>query len=128
MKLPGAHPRPAMVGREEFPGRSHYFIGNDPRRWRTDVPQYARVEYQDGYPGVSLTYYGNQTQLEYDFVVSPGSDPRRIRLGFEGAREIHVDAEGNLVLSLPGGEVVEKAPAVYQEIDGDGRPSRGGSS
>jgi plastocyanin len=118
MKLLGADPRPAIEGREELPGKSHYFIGNDPQKWRTDVTQYARVEYKDVYPGVSLTYYGNQGQLEYDFVVSPGGDPRRIRLGIEGAEEIHVDAEGNLVLSLPGGEVVEKAPFVYQEVDG----------
>jgi hypothetical protein len=118
MKLLGADPRAAIEGREELPGKSHYFIGNDPKKWRTDVPQYARVEYKDVYPGVSLTYYGNQSQLEYDFVVSPGGDPGRIRLGIEGAEEIHVDAEGNLVLSLPGGEVVEKAPVVYQEVNG----------
>ncbi len=118
MKLLGADPRPAIEGKKELPGKSHYFIGNDPKKWRTDVPQYARVEYKDVYPGVSLTYYGNQSQLEYDFVVSPGGDPRQIRLGIEGAEEIHVDGEGNLVLSLPGNEVVEKAPVVYQEFDG----------
>jgi plastocyanin len=118
VKLLGADPHPAIVGREELPGKSHYFIGNDPKKWRTDVPQYAGVEYKEVYPGVSLTYYGNQSQLEYDFVVSPGGDPRRIRLGIGGAEAIHVDAEGNLVLSLPRGEVVEKAPIVYQEVDG----------
>jgi hypothetical protein len=118
MKLLGADPRPAIGGREELPGKSHYFIGNDPKQWRTNVPQYARVEYKDVYPGVSLAYYGNQGQLEYDFVVSPGADPRRIRLGIEGAEKIHVDAEGNLVLSLPGGKVVQKAPVVYQEFGG----------
>jgi plastocyanin len=118
MKLLGADPRPAIEGREELPGKSHYFIGNDPKKWRTDIPQYARVEYKDVYPGVSLAYYGNQGQLEYDFVVSPGGDPQRIRLGIDGAEEIHVDAKGDLVLSLPGGKVVEKAPVVYQEVDG----------
>jgi hypothetical protein len=118
MKLLGANPRPAIEGREKLPGKSHYFIGNDPKKWRTNVPQYARVEYEDVYPGVSLTYYGNQSQLEYDFVVSPGADPRRIRLGIEGADGIQVNAEGNLVLSLNGGEAVQKAPLVYQEVDG----------
>src|SRR5437870_3232276 len=118
LKLLGANPRPAVEGREELPGKSHYFIGNDPKKWRTDVPHYARVNYRDVYPGVSLTYYGNQGQIEYDFVVSPGGDPKQIRLGIEGADEVRVDAGGNLVMSLPGGEVVEKAPVVYQEIDG----------
>src|SRR5207249_4298206 len=118
LKLLGANPRPAVEGREELPGKSHYFIGNDPKKWRTDVPHYARVNYRDVYPGVSLTYYGNQGQIEYDFVVSPGGDPKQIRLGIDGADEVRVDTEGNLVMSLPGGEVVEKAPVVYQEIDG----------
>jgi uncharacterized repeat protein (TIGR01451 family) len=118
LKLLGANPRPSMEGREELPGKSHYFIGNDPKKWRTDVPHYARVNYKDVYPGVSLTYYGNQSQLEYDFIVDPGGNPGLIRLRIEGADEIRVDAEGNLVMSLPGGEVVEKAPAVYQEVDG----------
>jgi uncharacterized repeat protein (TIGR01451 family) len=117
LKLLGVNPLAAIEGREELPGKSHYFIGNDPKKWRTDVPQYARVNYRDVYPGVSLTYYGNQGQIEYDFVVSPGGDPKQIRLGIEGADEVRVDAEGNLVMSLPGGEVVEKAPVVYQEVD-----------
>jgi uncharacterized repeat protein (TIGR01451 family) len=118
LKLLGANPRPAVEGREELPGKSHYFIGNDPKKWRTDVPHYARVNYRDVYPGVSLTYYGNQGQIEYDFVVSPGGDPKQIRLGIEGADDVQLDAEGNLVMSLPEGEVVEKAPVVYQEVDG----------
>ena len=125
MRLLGANPRPPIEGREELPGKSHYFIGNDPKKWRTDVSQYARVEYQDVYPGVSLTYYGNQGQLEYDFVVSPGGDPRRIRLGIEGAEDIRVDTEGNLVLSLPRGEVVQKAPVVYQEVYGARKAIKG---
>jgi hypothetical protein len=72
MKLEGADPRPTIEGREELSGKSHYFIGNDPMTWWTDVPQYARVKYKDVHPGVSLTQYGNRGQLEYDFVVSPG--------------------------------------------------------
>ena len=118
MALRGANPDPTAVGREELPGKSHYFIGNDPKRWRTDIPQYARAEYRDVYPGVSLAYYGNQGQLEYDFIVSPGGDPRQIRFGIEGAEQIRVDSTGDLVLSLPGGDVIERAPIAYQEADG----------
>jgi hypothetical protein len=118
MKLLSGDAHANIAGREELPGKSHYFKGKDAKKWRTNVPQYARVEYQGVYPGVSLMYYGNQGQLEYDFVVSPGADPSVIRLGFEGAERMHLDAGGNLVLSLPGGEVVQKAPVVYQEVGG----------
>src|SRR2546427_10877757 len=59
MKLVGANPVPRVAGLEELPGKANYFIGNDPKKWRTNVPTYARVEYKDVYPGVNLVYYGN---------------------------------------------------------------------
>src|SRR4051812_12872581 len=75
MKVLGASPSAAVVGMDELPAKSNYFIGNDPHKWRTNIPAYSRVHYADVYPGVDLVYYGNQRQLEYDFVVAPGGDP-----------------------------------------------------
>jgi len=125
LKLLGANPRPAVDGREELPGRSHYLIGSDRKRWRANVPQHARVEYREVYPGVGLTYYGNQGQLEYDFVVSPGADPGLIRLGIEGAGGMRLDADGSLRIGLKGGEVIQRAPVVYQEVGGVRKPVPG---
>ena len=118
MQLVGANPAPQMGGLEKLPGRSHYYIGNDPQKWHTDVPHFARVEYQDVYPGVDLVYHGDQRQLEYDFVVAPGTDPGGITLAFQGVDQLEIDDQGNLVLQAAGGEVVQHAPVVYQEIDG----------
>ena len=119
MKLVGANPEAEVVGREELPGKSNYFIGNDPKQWRTNVPHYAKVKYEDVYPGIDLVYYGtNQRQLEYDFVVAPGADPRAIRLGFEGAETVEVDAAGHLVVELPDGEVRFQKPRIYQPAEG----------
>src|SRR5271169_5899407 len=80
LKLVGANPAHNVIGLDPLPGKSNYFIGNDPTKWRTNVPNYAQVRYRDAYPGVDLVYYGNQQQLEYDFVVAPGADPRVISL------------------------------------------------
>jgi len=74
MKLVGANPEAQAVGLDELAGKSNYFIGNDPEKWHTNVPNYAKVEYREVYPGVDLVYYGNQRQLEYDFIVAPGAD------------------------------------------------------
>ncbi len=82
MQLVGANPAPRMEGLEELPGKSHYFFGTDPAQWHTNIPTYAKVKYENVYPGVDLVYYGNQQQLEYDFVVAPGADPTVIRLAF----------------------------------------------
>ena len=118
MHLVNANPEPLLKGIDRLPGGGNYFIGADPRRWRTDVPSYARVKYERVYPGVDLVYHGSQGKLEFDFVVAPGADPQTIRLGFEGADQLSLDSHGNLVLSVEGGEVVQYAPVVYQEIDG----------
>src|SRR5205085_3481250 len=86
--------------------------------WHANIANYGKVEYQNVYPGVNLIYYGNQQQLEYDFVVRPGADPGAIGLSFQGADQMSLDAAGNLVLHTSGGDVVEHAPVVYQDLGG----------
>ncbi len=117
MKLIGADRDPKITGLEELPGRANYFIGSDPTKWRTDVPLYAKVKYKGVYPGIDLVYYGNQRQLEYDFVVAPGADPDVIHLGFEGSDHIRIDVSGDLVLETAAEEIRMRKPLVYQSVD-----------
>ncbi len=72
VRLAGGNRRPRIEGFAELPGKSNYFIGNDPAKWRTNVPTYSKIRYRDVYPGIDVVYHGNQQQLEYDFVVAPG--------------------------------------------------------
>ncbi len=118
MRLLGANTAPQVDGVDALPGKSHYFIGSDPKKWRTNISQYARVRYREVYPGIDLIYYGNQRRLEYDFVVSPGADPKAIRLAFSGAEKLSLDDEGNLILHTEGGDVRQRAPIVYQDVHG----------
>ena len=119
MKLEGANPSPTIDGMEPLPGIVNYFIGNDPAKWHTTIPTYAKVQYQDAYPGITLAYYGNQGRLEYDFLVAPGADPNQIKLAFEGASDITVADSGDLVLTTALGDVRMQKPVVYQlEPDG----------
>src|SRR5262249_48340948 len=96
MRLAGANAEPGVSGVDELPGKSNYFIGSDPAKWRTNIPTYAKVRYRDVYSGIDLVYYGNGRQLENDFVVSAGADPSVIRVGFEGSRHVSMDSDGNL--------------------------------
>src|SRR6266404_514706 len=114
MQLVGSNPDPRVVGLDPQATTSNYLIGNDPSRWHTGVANYGKVEYQGVYPGIDLVYYGNQRQLEYDFVVGPSADPSVIQLSFQGSQNLTLDAQGNLVLHAAGGDVVEHAPVVYQ--------------
>ena len=126
MKLVGASADPLIRALDELPGKINYFTGQDQSRWRAQVPSFARVKYENVYRGVDLVYYGNQGQLEYDFIVAPGADPSTIRLTFEGADKMQIDAVGDLVLHMPGGQVRQRKPLVYQEVNGARReiPSR----
>ncbi len=123
--LQGANQNVVAKGVDTLPGQRNYFIGNDPSKWRTGVPTFRAVRYEEIYPGISLTYYGNQRQLEYDFVIAPGADPQSIRLTFDAGVRPGISADGDLVLRTSGGEVRQKRPVIYQEIAGQRRAIEG---
>jgi hypothetical protein len=130
MSLAGANPNATVTGLDELPGKSNYFIGNDPAKWRTNVPTYAKVKYQNVYRGIDLVYYGNPQQLEYDFLVAPGADPKTIsldvaaiRASSDGGRRtpLWIDANGDLVIPAGEDEVRLHKPVVYQAAEGAAR-------
>jgi len=76
--------------------------------------------------GVNLIYYGNQQQLEYDFDIAPGANPQAIAMHFDGVDKISVNAQGELILSLAGGEIRQPKPVIYQTIGGVRKEIAGG--
>ena len=125
MKLARVNDDPKIEGIDELPGRTNYFLGDDPKNWQSDVPTFKKVKYENIYKGVDLIYYGNQRQLEYDFVVAPGANPNVIALSFENARDIRIDKSGDLILDVGNHLVRQQAPVVYQEINGTRNPVQG---
>lgn len=138
LSLIGAKSNPKLEAQQPLVGRSNYLLGSVPNRWHTDIPNYGRLVYQAVYPGIDLAYYGQQRQLESDFIVTPGADPALIAFQFEGADKVELDpaGSGDLVIQLPstaldpttssdgngsGGsneQVRQKAPILYQQIGG----------
>jgi hypothetical protein len=120
MKLLNASQASAPTGFDELPGKVNYFIGNDPKKWRTNIPTYAKVRYKNVYPGIDLVYYGNQGQLEYDFVVAPGADPGLIALAFESSthqqrvRPPRIDEKGNVLIGSGSSVLQLNQPVIYQ--------------
>jgi hypothetical protein len=124
MKLIGAREAQIVPG-DKLQGTLNSFIGNDPTKWQTKISTYSQVKYQGIYSGVDLIYYGNQQQLEYDFIVAPGADPAAIRFGIGGA-ESRIDSNGELVMHTSLGDVHQHKPVIYQEIAGVRHPVNGG--
>jgi hypothetical protein len=108
------------------PGGTSYLIGSDPHRWLRDIPHYNRVKRRNLYSGIDIVAYGAEGRLEYDFVVSSGADPDRIRLRFEGDAHLEVTEAGDLRIQAAHGELLQKRPAIYQSMPGGTRrPIRG---
>jgi len=112
MKLIGASPKLRFEPLDKQPGISNYFIGNDPLKWRTNIPNYGRVALRGVYPGIDLVFYGNERELEYDWVVAPGADPKLIDVKWEGRNRVTKSASGDLVLSA---SLVQHKPVILQE-------------
>jgi hypothetical protein len=118
MRLIGANATPTVSGVDELPGTVNYFFGSDQTEWKTNVSSFQKVLYEDVYSGINLIYYGNQTQLEYDFVIAPGATPDLIGLYFDGADKLELNADGELILHIASEQIRMLKPTIYQEIDG----------
>ncbi|HEU4711074.1 MAG TPA: SBBP repeat-containing protein [Pyrinomonadaceae bacterium] len=118
LKMIGANPAAHIEGRDELPGKVNYLSGSDPAKWHRNIPTYRKVYYKDVYPGIDIVYYGNQRELEYDFVIAPGADPKLIKFRIEGANKLSLDEKtGSLLLALPHGEVRLNKPFIYQHAE-----------
>jgi hypothetical protein len=125
MKLVGSNQSPVISGEDKLVTKSNYLIGDDKSKWKTGITNYKKVKYEEVYPGIDLVYYGNQRKLEYDFVVKPGVDYKTIQMTFDGIKSLNIDDSGNLVLKVGEGEVVQKAPFIYQEVEGQRKSVEG---
>jgi hypothetical protein len=118
MSFPGSNANPAAEALAPQEGVSHYYNGQDRSKWITGVRHYGRVQYRGMYPGIDVAYYGNQRQLEYDFIVAPRADASQVRMRFSGAEKLLVNEAGELVIRTATGDVVQRAPVAYQEANG----------
>ena len=124
VKFIDANPDPAVIGENRLHGNSNFFIGNNSSKWQTDVANYEKVRLSNLYDGIDLVYYGNNSSVKYDFVVLPGEDYSRIILTYDlgenaSGGALSVNEKGEMVVSTPLGDVIERKPYCYQLIDGE---------
>jgi len=117
-----------LTGIDELAAKSSYFVGRDRSKWRTGIPNYARVQYDAIYPGVNLVFYGNRSHLEFDFVVAPGADPHQVMLKFDPANDVRVTPDGDLRIGPRSYAVLLRRPTIYQTEDSRREPVQGGFS
>ncbi|MFN7928971.1 MAG: hypothetical protein U0Y68_13695 [Blastocatellia bacterium] len=121
MQLQEANARPAITGLDVLPTVSNYYVGDSPAQYREGVRHFAKVKYAGVYPGIDVVYYGQQQQLEYDFIVAPGANPNAIKMQFAGATRLSLAENGDLLIGIEGGELRHHKPVVYQTINHERR-------
>lgn len=119
MKIVGASERAQPLAENMLEGSTNYIIGNDPRNWKTKVPNYGRVRYKEVYEGVDTVFYGDQENIEYDFVIAPHAAAERIAVGYEGVDKVYVNEAGELVVVSNGMTLRQKKPIAYQQVGGE---------
>ena len=105
-------------GSVELPSKSNYFIGNDPKQWHTNVPNYSAVKYTDGiYPGVDAVFHGDNQRFEFDFDIAPGANARSVALEVDGAHRMRLNRAGDLVACqwTRAHELIMNKPYTYQQ-------------
>lgn len=125
MTLAGASPKAKAKGQQPLIGKSHYFLGDDPSEWRTNIPTFASIRQQGVYPGIDVVFYGNAQHLEYDFIVAPQADPQQIELAFDGVERIELNDQGDLLLGLNEMDLRMLKPVIYQQVAGNRRSIEG---
>lgn len=123
--FPGSNSKSEFRPLEELPGKRNYLIGNHQENWRTDIPTFAKLRRSQIYPGIDISFYGCGGNLEYDFILEPGSDPSRIQMALSGADQIKLDSRGDLKIRIGNSEVTLHRPSIYQELRGKRVPISG---
>ena len=87
--------------------KCNYFLGNDPTKWHTDVPNYEAITLKDIYPGIDLKYSGDGSgQASYEFITSPSADIAQIKVAYDGADETSIDADGRMIVRTKWGDMI----------------------
>jgi len=107
-----------IIGEGRLEGKVNYFIGNNREKWKTNIPTFGVVRYVNIYDNIDIRFYGNNREIEYDVVIRPGGDPSRVRFSWEGIDRLRVTEEGDLFIDIRGGNLIQKRPSIYQEMDG----------
>jgi hypothetical protein len=113
----GSNDNPQMNAFGKRTAYYNFFIGNNPDQWASHVNAFKGVQYSNLYNGIDLKVYGYGENVKYDFIVSPGADPKLIRMCYQGAVPEYTSS-GDVIITTPLATITEKKPVSFQFING----------
>ena len=120
----GVSPDLSLTPENKEVGIINRITGRDSTLWKTHIPTFGAIKYQNLYDGIDLSYQGHEGSLKGTFQITGAADPGLIRWVYDGAQKVEIDpTSGDLKVTLPeGASLVEKAPTAWQEWNGALRP------
>ena len=92
----------------------NYLIGNVTSKHASNVSLFGQITGKNLYNGIDLSYYHQEGSMRYDLIVHPNADPTQIKLKIDGADQIKIDANGNVIISTSIGEMSMQNLYVYE--------------
>ncbi len=86
----------------------------DPRRWAARLSE-NNLRQPEIFPGVDLVFAGNKQKLEAVLIVKPGADLNAVRFDFPQAESVTTDAQGNIWVVAPDGDLGLLRPRLLRE-------------
>jgi len=112
--LVNSSPNVQILGLDTLTHYSNYFLGNEPTKWKTNIPHFRKILYKEVYQGIDLQFSIINNSLKYEFIIKPYADPSRIRIKYSGIDFITATPEGGLKIMANGVQFNECFPHIYQ--------------
>ncbi len=96
----------------------NYFLGNDPKMWKSNIKPAHNVDYTNLYQGINLHLYSQNNTLKYDLIVAPNADITQVKFEYEGVDQIKIK-NNCLEIKTSIGTNREMAPEAFQLINGE---------
>lgn len=125
LSLVGGNTNAVATGQQPDAATRNYLAGSDVSQWKLNVSSYNRISYANVYPKISLDWYGNQGQLQYDFTVAPGGDPNLIAFQVAGTDRLELTSSGELLIHNATDHLRQPKPLIYQIINNQMQPVSG---
>ncbi|MCI4454269.1 MAG: hypothetical protein JHC25_04910 [Thermodesulfobacterium sp.] len=112
----------AIKGEEELGTKVSYLIGNDSSKHHSGLSTYRYVSLGEVWSGVEVKLKATQKTVERFFYVKPGADPSKIQVQLNGAKDLKLSKDGEIIIKTGLGDLKLSKPIAWQEKDGKKLP------
>lgn len=120
MSFVDAAPNATIEGVGMTEARQHFFLGNDPARWQTDLAVFAGLRWKAVWPGIDLELLpgGEHELFRYEAHVAPGADLNQLAIRVDGCERLATSASGELLAATVFGPLTQTPPRAFEDQEG----------